>query len=427
MRPSIRAARTAVDTALLLLRAVVSTSVSHWALSLFSIASAFALWFVVQDVENPRSQGVVPIEGELPIEVEGTNLPEGVVVGTIGTVQVLVEAREADLPGLHRDDFAATVDLSGLRAGDTASLPVSVTTTRSGVQVLGVVPATLEVTATETFEKSLQVTLLFDGELPVGFESDGPAEIQPTLVTVSGDRSQVEFVNTVEALITISGLRDTETFDSVPLVARTASGSRVTNVTLSVPSVTVTYPVTPIFASKTVPVEVDFTGVPADGYAVSSVSVTPDRVAISGNESFVESVESLHTVPVDITGAKASFTGVVALTIPDNISPAVTDAEVSITIVPIQATAVIWVAPTFVGLPAGLAVDQAVVTIAVTVTGPVEQIAELSQEALVVTVALDGLDEGTHEVVPTVTPPDGIEAETPAPVELTLIPSGAGG
>jgi hypothetical protein len=26
----------------------------HWALALFSLAAAFSIWFVIQDVENPR-------------------------------------------------------------------------------------------------------------------------------------------------------------------------------------------------------------------------------------------------------------------------------------------------------------------------------------------------------------------------------------
>ena len=42
-------------------RALVSLY-QHWALALFSVAAALGIWFVIQDVENPRVEGRFPRE-----------------------------------------------------------------------------------------------------------------------------------------------------------------------------------------------------------------------------------------------------------------------------------------------------------------------------------------------------------------------------
>lgn len=421
MRNSLHAVGSAFETAWLLLRAAVSTSVSHWALSVVSLAAAFGLWFAVQDVENPRSEGIVPVEGGLPIQVGETNRPDGVVVATLATVQVLVEAREADLPNLRREDFRATVDLSGIVAGETVTLSVQVTTERGGVQILGVIPETIEVTATEVFSKTLPITLRIEGELPEDTELDGSPQIDPTFVTISGIEEQVGFVATVEAVIDISGLRESRTFEDVALVARTASGSPITTVTLSVTKVSIVYSARAIFTFKTVPIVPDWTGDPADGYKVTSAKLDVDRVIISGGEAFVESIESIKNEPIVITGAKATIQQRLNLAVPANITAEVTEVVLTITIEPIQTTAVLPATLTFVDLAEGLAIMPGTLGLLVTLRGPAEQISELAAAGLVVTISLDGLGEGTHAIQPEFVPPEGVETDPLDTIEVTLV------
>jgi YbbR domain-containing protein len=54
--------------------------------------------------------------------------------------------------------------------------------------------------------------------------------------------------------------------------------------------------------SRTVPVQVRFTGPPPRGYRVASQQVTPEDVAITGPASRVQQVEAVHTDPIDLTG-----------------------------------------------------------------------------------------------------------------------------
>src|SRR5690606_10227009 len=116
----------AVTVAWYMLRAGVNNVTSHWALAAFSVVAAFGVWVAIQDVENPRVQGIAPATGG--VEVEALNIPRGFLVDDIAPVKVEVEARQEVLAALQPGDFKATVDASQLGPNlRRASLPVKVT------------------------------------------------------------------------------------------------------------------------------------------------------------------------------------------------------------------------------------------------------------------------------------------------------------
>jgi hypothetical protein len=49
-------------------------------------------------------------------------------------------------------------------------------------------------------------------------------------------------------------------------------------------------------------------GVPAPGFVVALVDVTPPRVTVEGPEREVKTLQSLPTLPIDIEGASKTFT-----------------------------------------------------------------------------------------------------------------------
>ncbi len=64
---------------------------------------------------------------------------------------------------------------------------------------------------------------------------------------------------------------------------------------------------------KVVPVRVVFNGAPAEGFGLGSIRVTPERVTVEGAESEVKDVTEVLTDPVDVDGAKESFSLIVPL------------------------------------------------------------------------------------------------------------------
>ena len=65
-----------------------------------------------------------------------------------------------------------------------------------------------------------------------------------------------------------------------------------------------------------VPVRARLRGEPAAGTAVGGVVVVPATVEIVGPESAVANLQAVQTEPVDVTGAQASFTRTVSLSLP---------------------------------------------------------------------------------------------------------------
>ena len=63
---------------------------------------------------------------------------------------------------------------------------------------------------------------------------------------------------------------------------------------------------------KVVPLRVVFSGVPADGFRLGAVRLKPEQVTVQGAESEIKDVTEVTTDPVEVDGAKESFT----LTVP---------------------------------------------------------------------------------------------------------------
>jgi hypothetical protein len=42
-------------------KATIRSVADHWMLAIFSLIAAGGIWFVIQDIENPRVEALVPI------------------------------------------------------------------------------------------------------------------------------------------------------------------------------------------------------------------------------------------------------------------------------------------------------------------------------------------------------------------------------
>lgn len=64
---------------------------------------------------------------------------------------------------------------------------------------------------------------------------------------------------------------------------------------------------------KAVPVRVETSGTPADGFRIASLGVVPDRVTVVGAESELKDVHEVVTEAVAVEGAQESFTLIVPM------------------------------------------------------------------------------------------------------------------
>ena len=392
--------------------------VRHWTLTAFSVVAAFGIWFVVQDVENPRVESTVPGIEDAPIRIEFVNVPEGLIVGEAGSVRVVVEVREEDIADLRADDFVATVDASAVRAGERLKLPVEITTNRNDVRVIRAEPEIVDISVVAATSKELPVTVVETGELPSGFRQGLP-EVDPPFVTVTGRAELVESVNEVRATVSITGLRDTQSFDT-ELVPRTSDGTRVTvelsrnraRVTLVVEEASLTRQITVLGGPK---------GSPARGYSVTNVSINPSTIEVSGPRDLIEGLTTFKVEDVDVTGARTEVIERRELNLPEGVVAAVQGVFVTVSIEAQEGARTLSVPPIFEGLPEGLEVAAGVYFVEVRVSGAEPDLVELTITDVLATVSLQGAEAGLGTYEAQVSVPDGVEIVAIEPIELELV------
>ncbi|OAI39940.1 hypothetical protein AYO38_01190 [bacterium SCGC AG-212-C10] len=433
------AVRRTGHTMLLIGRSSAGSIVSNWGLACLSLIAAFGVWFLVQDVENPRTRAIVPGEGQPFVPVEALNVPNAYLVQDLPMVQVDVEAREGDIERLSASDFRATVDVHSLfpngelSPADGVSLPVSVTSKRDGVRIVRVLPATVQLTVVQAEAKTFQVQIRRTGSPPAGFrEQVDEALVDPAFVTVTGLPSLVASIDHVEVVVPLSGVKDETYMYEGEVVALTASGNSVT-VNLSATRAKVTLSTPQTFSVKSVPVLANPINFPAPGYRVTNIQVEPSVVTATGPDSVVDNLSTLLLDDIDLTNATSSFTRTPQIKAPPGVALDRLRVTVRVEVKLIECTpgattttpcssASIAVAPLFVDPPLGLTFESGNYTAQVHVSGPADRIAQLKPSDIKVTVSLANGLPGTGTFTPVAVAPSGVKVESVEPMTLRLIP-----
>ncbi len=427
------AIRQAIEVGWLLVQAGTRNLVGHWALALFSLLIASGTWFIIQDVENPRVEGIVPPDGEQQISVEYVNSSADVTVVDTPTVRVRVQARSDRIDQLRASDFHAVVDLQGLSAGEVVDLPVSVTSTDKDVHVIEVNPPTVPVELVAVVDKEFEVEYrtVDGGQLPAGYELAEPPVIDPQFVTVRGTPDLVANVDRVEIDVNLSGKRaDFEV--TANLSARNANGQTQT-VTLSAKQATISFSVKQTIQQREFAVRPVLTGKLADGYRVAGIQLTPNVVQVNASDDVLDGIADIVLESMDVGGASADITRTVDIRPINNVIITPQQVEVKVIIEPITCqkveggsacpTTVALVAPTFTSVPSGLSMSAGIFMTSVSLEGSPEALANLKAGDITATVSLAGLSAGTHAVTPQVTAPADITVISASDVSVTLVAS----
>ncbi len=408
--------------------------VHHWMLALFSLVASFGVWFAVQDLDNPRVEGDAPRDGG--IQVVAVNVPQGYAVEDLTTVRVRVDARQSDLLTLRASDFKAEVDVDAdaiQRGRLTQTRRVKVESRRGGVNVVQVVPPTIDVSVIAASTKDVPITLRRVNREPDGFRDSGTFTVTPGAVTVSGRKDLVDRVSTVELEVNLANARDVDYVVEGDLVARASDGN-VLQVAMSQTRARATLKIDQVFSPRLLALFPQITGAPAAGYIVTNISVDPPVVLATGEKPVIDSLRgAMNLEKLDVTGARQSITVTRQIDRPPNVS---TDRPSAVVRVEIQAIdcgtglaaacqqATFFVAPIFESAPVGLRVEGLTYTVQVHVSGPLERIAVLKPADFKATISLAGATAGAGIYVAKLTAPVGIRVDSVEPLALTLL-SGA--
>ena len=403
----------------------------HWPAALFSVAAAFIIWFIIEDITNPREEGRAPADSG--IQVTAVNVPDGYLVSIPQTVFVTVQARESDIATLRPDDFRATVDLADVDPTvGSVNVPVQVTSRRDNVDVLEVSPPTVNVHLERAFRREVEVTARMIAPPPPGFrikQVNGveiPPDIEPPIVTIEGPEELVARVERVEIDVNLATAR-TATFSvQGDLVARSEAGNEI-QLSISDTRATATFQIESVVSPTTLGIRGQTTGTPAKGFAIVNVTVDPPTVEVTGPQAVIEGLKGpLLVEPVDVSNARQDVTQTRTLEPPENVSVEVETVVVTVEIAPIPSRIAIWTEVTVEDVPPGLiAIPGALPSVRATevvISGDQADIDAVREDPTLIraTVSLSGAQAGTASYTPTVTVPPGVNVESRTDVTITL-------
>jgi YbbR domain-containing protein len=389
-----------------------------WTLALISVALAASIWFFVTEGEDPLQQETVPAR----ITVEPVNVPSGFAVASVESVQVTVRAPETVLRRLSRDSFRATVDLRGTRVRESTAFVAVTAVAESGVDILRVDPAFVNVTLEPRIERSVPIRVRRQGSPRTGYEVSN-VRVTPTEVLVSGPESVVELAEQATADAVFTGLQ-TSIRLSPSLYIESRQGGRLAGLAIEPSTASLEITVIPQVLTQTAVIAPSVKGSPAPGYVAASVQVEPAAVRVTGPIDAMQSLQpSISTADVDITDATGpqDLLRNVALRLPPGLRADQDQVIVRIRIVPARGEQVFQVAPQVNGLGSGLSATLTPGVVDVRLSGDVTTLQRLSPSAISVSVDIDGSQPGTYAAELRVQQPPGTQLVDWRPRVVTVV------
>jgi YbbR domain-containing protein len=387
----------------------------NWPLKLGAVLLATVLYSGLVLGQNVRSwTGQVPVDAIRP--------PQGAtLINDLDPVTTIRFRAPIDVGVLSPDSFRATVDLSGITAetgGAPVPVPITVIALDQRVQIVDFQPREEQVQLDPVAARDLPVTVTL-GTVPDSV-TVGPPQVDPQSVTVRGASSRVNAVSQVVARVPIDASALNVDRD-VDLVAVDANGNQVPSVEIDPQRVHVTIAVAQELSQRTLPVVPQLTGAPAPGYKVTSITVSPLVVTVSGEAATVSTLENAQTQPIDLTGRTSDLEAQIGLALPAGLTVSGSDkVSVVLTIAQDTGTQTFGVGVTLLNEQLGYSYALSSGQVHVTFGGPTTTLASFDATQLVATADVAGAAPGDHTVRLTVQTPPGMSLVSIDPLEVTV-------
>ncbi|HCD09024.1 MAG TPA: hypothetical protein DEQ01_01355 [Thermoanaerobacter sp.] len=284
-------------------------------IKLLSLVLAFLLWLYVMGEENPE----IPYEiNDVPVKLINSDTLEkkGLIVldEKNYTVNVKVRGRRSDVLNIAAQNISVFADLSRVNSNGTNVIPVTVEGLPRNVSLVSINPPEIKVEIDKIAKTQMPVTVKVIGNVMDGYAMQ-PAVSTPGEVLVIGPESKINLIKNVIAGVNVSYKKE-DIKISVPVVAVDREGKEIKGVTIT-PNLVEVY--IPVNKSIRVPVVPKIFGKPMEGYMIASVNVLPEYVYITGDATILNTIKSISTKQIDISGKNEPVTESVPLDLPDGV------------------------------------------------------------------------------------------------------------
>ncbi|MDX8047741.1 CdaR family protein [Gracilibacillus sp. S3-1-1] len=338
-----------------------------------------------------------------------SGVPDTVTVSLQGSVSLVTST-------VFQRNFDVYVDLEGLDTG-THIVPLQYSGVADQLNVY-VDPQEVEVTIEERATKEFNVTIdtVNRESVEPGFEVSN-IYAEPESLVVTSSKSIIDKVAIVKGFVDVNGFDESQTVRNVPVKVYDNQGNEL-SVRIEPPTVDVTVDMKN--PSKTVPVTIETENEVSDDVRLTSMDLETEEVEVFAADSYLENLEELKTEPIDLSEITESGTIDVPLATssevrkvePETVKVAVeleTVEEQTIEDVPIDFQhEADDVSLTFVE-------PEDTNTMNIVMKGFPADLTEVASDELHLTIDLDGLNSGEHQLaVELDTPediPEGVEFE----------------
>jgi YbbR domain-containing protein len=394
----------------------------HFGALLLAFILALVVWISAVITADPNEEHV---SRSMEIEIVGQDPGLLLVEEIPGQARLTLEAPRSIWDRLNSDPslIKTWIDLSGLPAGEH-EVEVKSSVNASPVRYVQTDPEVIHLTLEPLLQRTLPVQAVVTGGLPVGYQKGEPL-IEPAQVTISGPQSQVNRVSLARLLLNVAGA--SESIDqsySVQLLDE--NGAPVPNVEVTPSQVAVSLPIRLLGGFKNAAVKVVTKGQVADGYRLTSISVSPPTVTLfSDDPDLIDEIPGyVETLPVDLSNISDDVEISTGLNLPENVSlvrePSVL---VQVGVAALEGSLTLTVPVEAVGLSPDLRANISPASVDVIVSGPLNILDQLSPANFRVIVDLTDLPPGIYQrqVVVDLQPDDvRVQTTLPESVEVTI-------
>lgn len=389
------------------------------ALRVASVLIAILLWVVAMNEDNPTIQDTITGIPVKLVNMDSLAQSKLIFMGAEDAfkVKLYVEGKEKDIEALKLKPesivLEADLSTSGLAKGNNTIL-FEIKKKPDGINIPLNQPMYINVELDELVDKVFPVEVAISGPAKPGYALQ-PETVEPQQVMLHGAAKYIGSVNKVQAKVDASNAT-TDITTSVALQVLDAKGSIIPDKQVSCDPKSVNV-VVPIKKAKEVPVVLRTTGSLPQGVTIrGDFVINPATVSITGDESVVNSIDSIDTVPMSLSGITQSTTRQVRLSIPAGVTVLDDIQTVNVGInVDRTITKTFTVPVRYENLPDGLKSTPAADNINVTLSGQESALNNLSSDSIMAVVDLSGVaaEDAEYEFTPVVTPPDGFTIAGP--------------
>lgn len=374
-----------------------------------SVLTAILIWFVVLDSTNPFEERTitVPLTSNMDVlqskslQIVGTQLPT--------SVEVKIKGRRSKISAVTVNDFKASIDLSDVSKPGYEKIDIDEPeyTGSQKIIIMGISPETVSLNFEKIIDRQYPVNVEFTGSLPAGYEILN-LKVDPSNVILEEKESSISRVSKVVAFVNLD-----EADDNKEMVIRgsvlDSNGQLLKQFEGKVP-VIVSFNL-----AKKVPVTVAATGKPSTDYYLKDIRYSMSEVRIIGARNLLEEIRAVSAEAIDITNRSESFYVPLQIKTPKGVTIHKEDSDRLFAEVIIEKyiTKTISLSSGSVSIYGGDSsgtIEYRVTdtSIPVILKGKVEDVEAVKAADIRLSIRVNGLEPGRHEVPLTVQVPDTV-------------------